>query len=197
MLGRNALDHNLIWDPASIDAAKSLGDTIAFGLNSELWSPRVVRGEETLFAQYGERLATIQPVKDLVAAKLNVHFEGGNPDQPPTWRIERFVTRVSRRATRSERAKRYGLGSNRVWGIEQAVDRQQALRMVTINAARFISEEAMLGSIEKGKYADLVVLNGDFMAVPDDGIDELEPVMTIIGGRILFDGLQQASNQQH
>jgi predicted amidohydrolase YtcJ len=196
MLGRNALDHNLIWDAKSIEAAKSMGDSIAFGLNSELWSPRVVRGEEMLFSQYGERLATIQPVKDLVNAGLNVHFEGGNPDMPATWRIERFVTRVARYATRSERARRSGPALARVWGPEQSVDRRQALRMVTIAAARFISEENMLGSIEKGKYADLVVLNGDYMAVPEQGIDELEPLMTIVGGEVVFDALTRASSPQ-
>jgi predicted amidohydrolase YtcJ len=82
-----------------------------------------------------------------------------------------------------------------VWGPDQAVDRMQALRMVTIGAARFISEEKMLGSIEKGKYADIVVLNGDYMAVPNDGIDELEPVMTIVGGKIAFDAARSGSAQ--
>ena len=60
--------------------------------------------------------------------------------------------------------------------------------MVTINPARFISEEKMLGSIEKGKYADLVVLSGDYLTVADDAIDELEPVMTIVGGKVMFEG---------
>lgn len=189
MLGRNALDHNVIWDSQSIEFAKQLGDSVAYGLNSEIWSPRIVRGEEMLFAQYGERLGTIQPVKTLVEAGLNVHFEGGKPDEPPLWRIERFVTRVSRYATRSERARRAGgAGSQaRTWGKDQAVDRRQALRMVTIAAARFIGEEKMLGSIERGKYADLVVLNGDYMAVPEDGIDELMPVITIVGGKVVFE----------
>ena len=190
MLGRNALDHNVIWDKQSMALAKQLGDSVSFGLNSELWSPRVVRGEEMLFAQYGERLGGVQPVKDLVAAGLNVHFEGGKPDEPPLWRVERFVTRVARYATRSERAQRAGAaaaGRTRVWGKDQAVDRKQALRMVTISAARFIGEEKMLGSIERGKYADLVVLNGDYLAVPDDRIDELEPVMTIVGGKVAFE----------
>jgi predicted amidohydrolase YtcJ len=45
----------------------------------------------------------------------------------------------------------------------------------------------MLGSIEKGKYADMVVLSGDYMTVPDDGLDELEPVMTIVGGKIVYE----------
>jgi predicted amidohydrolase YtcJ len=190
MLGRNALDHNIVWDAQSIPLAKKLGDKVAFGLTSEIFSPRVVRGEEMLFAQYGERLATIQPVKDLVAAGIPVHFEGGSPDKPPLWRIERFVTRVARYATRSERAQRAAAAGNdrmRVWGKDQAVDRKQALRMVTMAPAFFLSEDKMLGSIEKGKYADLVVLNGDYMAVPDDRLDELEPVMTVVGGRIAYE----------
>jgi predicted amidohydrolase YtcJ len=193
MLGRNALDHNVIWDRTSMALAKGMGDKVTFGLNSEIWSPRVVRGEEMLPAQYGERLARIQPVKDLVAAGIPVHFEGGKPDEPPLWRIERFVTRVARYATRSERARRAGGASaqeTRVWGPDQAVDRRQALRMVTIDAAFFIGEEKMLGSIEPGKYADLVVLNGDYLAVPDDRIDELEPALTVVGGRVVYEALK-------
>jgi predicted amidohydrolase YtcJ len=190
MLGRNALDHNVIWDPTSIALARQMGDKVTFGLNSEIWSPRVVRGDEMLFAQYGERLTHSQPVKDLVSAGIPVHLEGGKPDEPPLWRVERFVTRVARYATRSERARRAG-GSDaqqaRVWGPDQAIDRRQALRMVTLDAAFFIGEEKMLGSIEPDKYADLVVLNGDYLAVPDDRIDELEPVMTIVGGKVVFE----------
>lgn len=179
MLGRNSLDHNLIWDAKSLALAKQLGDRMAFGLNAELWSQRVVRGEEVLYAQYGEKLHTMQPVKDLLRAGLNVHFEGGNPRGYPLWRIERFVTRTDR-SLRSDH-------SGRAWGKDQAIDRRQALRLVTIDAARFISEDRMLGSIEPGKYADLVVLNGDFLGVPDDRIDELKPVMTLVGGNIVYE----------
>jgi hypothetical protein len=145
-------------------------------------------------SQYGERLDTIQPVKRLVEAGIPVHFEGGKPDEPPLWRIERFVTRVARYATRSERARRAGsaaAGIERVWGKDQAIDRKIALRMVTLDAAYFIGEEKMLGSIEAGKYGDLVVLDGDYLGVPQDRIDEIEPVMTIVGGKIVFDASQR------
>ncbi|MBA2689372.1 MAG: amidohydrolase family protein [Burkholderiales bacterium] len=178
MRGRNSLDHNLIWDAKSLALAKQLGNQMAYGLNSEIWSQRVVRGEEMLFAQYGEKMHTMQPVKDLLQAGLNVHIEGGNAKAYPLWRIERFVTRTDD----SLRSK----NSGRVWGKDQAIDRKQALRMVTINAAKFISEEAMLGSIEKGKYADLVVLSGDFLKVRDDQLDELRPVMTLVGGNVVY-----------
>jgi predicted amidohydrolase YtcJ len=192
MLGRNALDHNVIWDEQSIAMARKLGDKVTFGLNSEIWSPRVVRGDEMLPAQYGERLDSMQPVKTLVEAGIPVHFEGGKPDEPPMWRIERFVTRVARYATRSERARRAAatgapVTSERTWGKDQAIDRKVALRMVTLDAAYFIGEETMLGSIEKGKYGDLVVLDGDYLAVPQDRIDEIAPLMTIVGGKIVFE----------
>ena len=45
----------------------------------------------------------------------------------------------------------------------------------------------MLGSIEKGKYADMVVLSGDYMTVSENEIEKLEPVMTIVGGNVVFE----------
>lgn len=179
MLGRNSLDHNIVWDAKSIAMAKQIGDSMAFGLNSEIWSQRVVRGQEMLTVQFGEKLNTMQPVKDLIKAGLNVHFEGGKPDQPPLWRVQRFVTRTEK-STRSE-------NSTKSWGKDQAIDRKDALKMVTINAARFIKEENLLGSLEKGKYGDLVVLNGDYMTVAEDKIDSLKPVITIVGGKVVYE----------
>ena len=180
MLGRNSLDHNIEWDAKSIAMAKQIGDSMAFGLNSEIWSQRVVRGTQMLTAQFGEKLNTMQPVKDLIKAGINVHFEGGKPEQPPMWRIQRFVTRTEK-STRSEST------NPKSWGKDQAIDRKEALRMVTYNAARFIKEEAMLGSLEKGKYGDMVVFDGDYMSVPEDKIDSLKPVMTIIGGKVVYE----------
>jgi predicted amidohydrolase YtcJ len=185
MLGRNALDHNLVWDEKSITLAMELGDKMTYGLNSEIFDQRVVRGEEMLSAQYGDRLNTMQPVRELLKAGIRVHFEGGNPDETPMWRAQRFITRVARYATRAERGSQ-GTG-NLVWGKQHAVDRQEALRLLTIEAAYFISEEKMLGSIEKGKYADVVVLNGDYMAVPEGEIEKLEPFLTIVGGKVAYE----------
>jgi predicted amidohydrolase YtcJ len=185
MLGRNALDHNLIWDQKSMGLARELGEKVTYGLNAELWSPRVVRGDEMLPAQYGDGLNTLQPVQDLLRAGIRVHFEGGKPDEPPMWRAQKFITRVARYATRSERGST--AGENLVWGQQHAVDRQQALRLLTIESAFFINEEKMLGSIEKGKYADVVVLSGDYMTVPENEIEKLEPVMTVVGGNVVFE----------
>lgn len=185
MLGRNSLDHNLIWDQVSIDLAKRLGDRIAFGLNSEIFSQRVVGNVEMLEAQYGDLLNTMQPVKDLLAAGINVHLEGGDPvRKAPFWRIARFVTRT-------DKSTRSAVAAGRVWGEQHAIDRKTALVLNTIAAARFISEEKDLGSLEKGKYADMLVLNEDFMAVKD--LDSVRPLVTIVGGKVVWEETASAA----
>ena len=59
--------------------------------------------------------------------------------------------------------------------------------MLTYNGARFMGEEQNLGSLEPGKLADLVVLGGDFMTIPDDKISTLAVKMTVVGGKVMFD----------
>jgi predicted amidohydrolase YtcJ len=183
MLARDSLDHNLIWDAQSIALAKQLGDTIAFGLAPEIFGQDSLPGapHNALFYQYGESMHVMQPVKDLLKAGVNIHLEGSADDLPPLYRIARFVTRTEK--IPGDASGKPG----RVWGKAQAVDRRDALRMLTINAARFISEEALLGSIEPGKYADMVVLSGDYLAVPEDKIETLSVVTTIVAGNVVYD----------
>jgi predicted amidohydrolase YtcJ len=75
----------------------------------------------------------------------------------------------------------------RVIGPEQAVTREDALRMMTRSAARLSFDEDKKGSIEVGKLGDLVVLSHDFMAVPPDQIKDIKAVVTVVGGQIVHD----------
>jgi len=170
----NGLDHNLVWHPKSIELAKKLKDQVRFGLNAEIFDQRISRGREVTFAQFGENMHTMQPVKDLFAAGLSIHSEGGEPTKkPPMRRIKWLVTRRD--------------NTDRTWGAKHAVDRKTALWMTTLNAAKFIGEEKELGSIEAGKLADLVVLGGDFLTVPDLEIEKLRVLMTVVDGRVVHE----------
>jgi predicted amidohydrolase YtcJ len=71
------------------------------------------------------------------------------------------------------------------WNPEQAVTREQALRMFTINAAYAVFEENDKGSIEPGKLADFTVLSQDIMKIPESEILKTRCVMTVIGGEIV------------
>ena len=69
----------------------------------------------------------------------------------------------------------------------QTITREEALIAHTRSNATFVFREGDLGSLQKGKYADLLVLDGDYLTVPADSIKDLKPVMTIVGGRIVYD----------
>ena len=67
------------------------------------------------------------------------------------------------------------------------MSREEALRLVTINGAYLTFEEDLKGSIEPGKLADLVVLSGDIMTVPEEQIVDLSVLMTMVGGAIVHE----------
>jgi predicted amidohydrolase YtcJ len=69
---------------------------------------------------------------------------------------------------------------------EERLDRKDALQMYTIWAAYLERSEKSRGSIEVGKFADMVVLDRDYLTCPQDEIKEIAPVMTIIDGRIAY-----------
>jgi predicted amidohydrolase YtcJ len=69
---------------------------------------------------------------------------------------------------------------------KQNVTREEALRMYTLGSAWFTFDETNKGSIEVGKLADLAVLNGDYLTVPEDQIRSLESLLTVVGGRIVY-----------
>lgn len=70
---------------------------------------------------------------------------------------------------------------------EQSMDRMEALKSYTIHCAYAVFEEQRLGSIELGKLADLVVLNGDLLTVSDDELAGLEVDLTLVGGQLRFE----------
>jgi predicted amidohydrolase YtcJ len=90
-----------------------------------------------------------------------------------------FYAAVTRKSIKGEA----GVG----WHPEQAVSREQALRMFTSNAAYAAFEENDKGSIEVGKLADFTVLSADIMKIPGPEILKTRCEMTVIGGEIVYD----------
>ena len=71
--------------------------------------------------------------------------------------------------------------------LRQTIDRKDALVAHTRTNARLVFREQDLGSLEPGKLADLVVLDRDYLTVPADQIRNIRPLMTMVGGRIVYD----------
>jgi predicted amidohydrolase YtcJ len=73
------------------------------------------------------------------------------------------------------------------WHPEEAVSRDQALKMLTLWPAYAAFEENVRGTIEVGKLADLTVLSADIMKIPEMEILKTHCVMTVIGGEVVYE----------
>jgi predicted amidohydrolase YtcJ len=67
----------------------------------------------------------------------------------------------------------------------QQISRLEALRLYTEGAAWFSFDDHQVGSFVAGKYADLAVLNQDYLTVTDQGLRKIESVMTMVGGNVV------------
>jgi hypothetical protein len=90
-----------------------------------------------------------------------------------------FYAAVARKSIRGE--------SGEGWHPEQAVSREDALRMFTLWPAYAAFEEKDKGSIEPGKLADFTVLSADIMKIPAPDILKTQCEMTVIGGETVYD----------
>jgi predicted amidohydrolase YtcJ len=69
----------------------------------------------------------------------------------------------------------------------QTISREDALIAHTRSNAYFVFQENNLGSIASGKLADLVVLDRDYLTVPADQIKDIQPVLTMVGGKVVWE----------
>ena len=173
---RHGIDHSLMIRPEHIEAAKRLG--LVFGAEENM-----AERAESISRVYGaDEVVKMSPIRTIIDAGIIVGMEGlfntgtdddGN-ERTPMWYIETFVRRAD-------------IKTGRVWNPDERVTREQALRMSTIWAAYYLGDEKTLGSIESGKLADFVILDGDYMAVPEDKLSDLKTLMTVIDGRIFYE----------
>ena len=69
----------------------------------------------------------------------------------------------------------------------QTITREEALIAHTRSNAIFLFQEGNLGSLTSGKYADLLVLDRDYLTVPDSEIKDIRPLVTMVGGKLVHD----------
>ncbi len=118
-----------------------------------------------------DRAADISPLGGLARAGVPISFHSDFPMAPAEPLMSMWVA-VNRIAS-----------DGRVWGADQRIPLDLALRAVTIEAARSLGLEDEIGSIAVGKRADFTVLDGDPREVPTARLREIEVRGTILDGR--------------
>lgn len=168
---RHAVDHcTMNPRPDQMPRLKKLGIIVSCAPKYiENTSPELLR-------DYGEKYLTwVAPANSLIETgvktvlQTDVHY---TPTKGPFSFLERLVTR-------EEKGKVYA-GSERI-------DRVVALKMGTAWAAEYVLKEHLLGSLEPGKWADLLVLNRDYFTVAQREIGTVAPVLTLVGGKVEYE----------
>lgn len=97
----------------------------------------------------------------------------------PITPVASFYASVSRKTLKGEPEGGYE--------PEEKMTREQALRSYTLDAAYGAFEENIKGSIQAGKLADFTVFSQDIMSAAETDLLKTEVMMTIVGGRVLYD----------
>ncbi|MEW6305480.1 MAG: amidohydrolase [Verrucomicrobiota bacterium] len=75
----------------------------------------------------------------------------------------------------------------RVIGVAQRISREEALRLLTLDAAWLSFDEKKKGSIETGKFGDLAMLSDDVLTCPDDKLMSIRSVLTVVAGKVVHE----------
>ncbi|MGQ9680886.1 MAG: amidohydrolase [Candidatus Bathyarchaeia archaeon] len=166
---RDRIIHCTVVNPRIVERIKRLGvlPTI-FGAYA------YYHGDKLIPAFGEERLERMFAARWLLDAGIRVaaHSDHSASPFPPLMGIHSLVNRASR--------------TGKPVGASQRIAVIEALKLYTINAAYQSFDEALLGSIEVGKLADLVVLGRDLLTEPKESIKDIPIDMTIVGGKIVY-----------
>lgn len=167
---RWGLDHCETLSPRTLERVAALGGSISI-------QNRMTLDGEAFLQKYGPQVAA---------------------DAPPIRRIRELGLPLAC-GTDANRATSYNpwlgvhwlltgrtLGGAKLQGDRNLLDRTEALRLYTTGGAWISSEEDRKGTLQPGKFADLAVLNNDYFSVPVDEVRNLESVLTMVGGRVVY-----------
>ena len=169
--GVNRIEHSTMARPDQILRMKKLNVQPSFLMNHVRFYGAAYRDQ--IFGP--ERAAFMDPAGACVKAGLPFTLHTDGPCSPPG-PLALISTAVTRRC----------IIDNSVVGPDQAVSLDDAIRAVTIDAARQLGQGDRLGSLEKGKEADFTILESDPYKVSPDAIADIKVSETWVAGERKF-----------
>jgi predicted amidohydrolase YtcJ len=167
---RLRLEHVGAIRPEQLTRAHELGVTCSLFVDQiYYWGDVIVDG---LFGE--DRGSHWMPAGTAAATGMRISLHNDPPVTP-----EEPLRNISVAATRTA-------PSGRVLAPEERLTVEQAIRAQTIDAAWQLFADDVIGSLEAGKYADMVVLSGDPRTVPPEEIADLEVRATYLAGRQVY-----------
>ena len=179
--GGNPLRHRV--DHCSLVHSDDFQRFIDLDVTCTIWPPLNAPGNYNLGAirpvLKDETWARMYPNRSMLDAgvKLVTHTDGPAAPVWPWWGMEASVTRKN--PTRPELEP---------MGADQALTVAELIEIYTINTAYSLHLDEVTGSIEQGKFADMIVLNHNLLEVSATEIHKTEIQRTVIKGEVVYQG---------
>ncbi len=159
---------------ADIIGAPEIERARRLGMNLQLRSQATIGGREAAYEMHGDAVYDMPPLR--LVQDSGIVF-GLGTDGTKAAQINPFISLWW--ATTGKRLD--GETATR-----QLLTREEALIAHTRTNALMIFQEANLGAIKPGLLADLVVLDRDYMTIPLEEIRYIQPVVTMVGGKVVY-----------
>ncbi|WP_047527744.1 amidohydrolase [Pseudomonas sp. 11/12A] len=179
---RPTITHAESVDPADYGRFKALDVTANMSFQWAQQAPSTVDGTSDHLGV--ERFARMEPSGSIARAGGRVAYGSDWPVDP----LDEFLA-LKIGVTRSgdpQNPHSYGPDYAGRLNAEPALSRADVLRTITLNAAEQLKLDAVVGSLEAGKFADLIVLDKNFMQVPEDALGRNKVLLTMVGGKIVW-----------
>ena len=168
----HSIAHGTFIDPEDIPRFAELG--VVYEASPALWFPN--DGETVIRKDIGDRTDHLWPIKELVRTGALVTYgsDWTVSLSPNPWTgIETMVTR-----------EKPG-GSKKTLGLKHAVELSTVVKIFTLNGAKAMGLADQTGSIEVGKYADMIILDRNIFTSELRKIHETKVLQTIFHGKLI------------
>jgi predicted amidohydrolase YtcJ len=165
---RHRIEHGALFTEPLIKRAARLGLMPSWHINHIHYYGEALRDE----ILGSERTEGLMPMAAAQRYGLCSSLHNDSPMYPPE-PFKLLRTAVTRKTRKNE-----------CIGISQAVGIEEALRGITINAARQLFMEDQVGSLEVGKFADLTLVSENPLKIKPEDLDRIEVIGTYRGGKL-------------
>jgi hypothetical protein len=163
------VDHAETISDHSIERVRALGGGVAV-------QHRMVYQGEDFVERYGAEAASrTPPIRRMLDAGVPV---GAGTDATRVASYNPWVALYWLSTGRT-------IGGLQLYGEDNRLEREEALRLWTHGSAWFSTEQAHKGVLAVGQFADFSLLSADFFAVPDEAILDITSVLTVVGGKVV------------
>jgi predicted amidohydrolase YtcJ len=179
---RAAIAHDEIVDPADFPRFRQLNTIPVLSFQWEKPASDTVDNARDYLGP--ARYKYIEPAGFLAAAGARIAFGSDWPVDPLN---EWFALKVGVTRTNAPRSGPKYAGR---LSEDPGLERRAVLRAITMNSSYELHQDDVTGSIEVGKFADLIVLDRNVLEIPADEIADTIVLQTVVGGRVVFQAEQ-------